>query len=239
MTVKRARVVFAVLMHAAREGKHLTQYDKQQLSIARQVLRQIRKPVSNPSNRRTDWSKYTLIDIRNIINTIKKRYKDTGGNITHDENELLKELSEEFNRRVDKGIKKPIKNPISITMAEARQIAKKHGFTIKKTDYDEYRVCLIGGNEDSASYETDIDAAIGTGIAMAKYSVTRFPKGYAKNPKGKTLIYGCVNRIIATKIQKHICDAECKRHGHRYFHDFSSRPKMYGLPNGDLLITTR
>lgn len=58
------------------------------------------------------------------------------------------------------------------------------------------------------------------------------------NPK-RTLIYGQVNRIIATKKQKHICDAECKRHGHRYFHDFTSKPKMYGLPNGDLLITTR
>ncbi len=58
------------------------------------------------------------------------------------------------------------------------------------------------------------------------------------NPK-RVLIYARVNRIIATKTQKHICDAECKRHGHRYFHDFTSRPKMYGLPNGDLLITTR
>ena len=59
------------------------------------------------------------------------------------------------------------------------------------------------------------------------------------NPKRGTLIYAQVNRIIATKKQKHICDAECKRHGHRYFHDFTSSPKMYGLPNGDLLITTR
>lgn len=200
MTVKRARIVFAVLMQAAREGKHLTAYDKQQLNRARQVLRQIRKPVMNPR----------------------------GGQYT--------------------------------TMAEAKQIAKKYGFTIKRTDYDEYRVCLIGGNEDSASYESDIDAAIGTGIAMAKYSVTRFPKGYAKqiksnprhtqsikadhadvfihNPKA-TLIYGKVNRIIATKTQKHICDAECKKHGHRYYHDFSSQAQMYGLPDGSLLIKSR
>jgi hypothetical protein len=65
------------------------------------------------------------------------------------------------------------------------------------------------------------------------------PQVGVKNPKRGTLVYSQVNRIIATKTQEHVCDAECKRHGHRYFHDFTSRPKMYGLPNGDLLITTR
>lgn len=61
-----------------------------------------------------------------------------------------------------------------------------------------------------------------------------------KNPgKRKTLIYAQVDKIYATKKQNHICDAECKAHGHRYYHTFSSKPKMYGLPNGDLLITSR
>ncbi len=55
------------------------------------------------------------------------------------------------------------------------------------------------------------------------------------NPKG-VLIYGQVDCIYATKKQNHICDAECKRNGHRYYHKFSSKPKMYGLPDGTLLI---
>lgn len=59
-----------------------------------------------------------------------------------------------------------------------------------------------------------------------------------RNPK-RVLIYGEVNRIYARKTQPHVCDDDCKKHGHRYFHDFSSKPRMYGLPNGDLLIRSR
>jgi hypothetical protein len=55
-------------------------------------------------------------------------------------------------------------------------------------------------------------------------------------PTGATLIYGQVDCIYATKKQNHICDAECKRNGHRYYHKFTSKPKMYGLPDGTLLI---
>jgi|SRR5215467_14867041 len=57
-----------------------------------------------------------------------------------------------------------------------------------------------------------------------------------RNPNKPVLIYGNVQRIYATKTQNHICDADCKAHGHRYYHDFKSKPKMYGLPDGSLLI---
>jgi hypothetical protein len=57
------------------------------------------------------------------------------------------------------------------------------------------------------------------------------------NPGNKpVLIYGSVDRIYATKTQDHICDAECQRNGHRYFHDFKTHPKMYGLPDGSILL---
>jgi hypothetical protein len=57
-----------------------------------------------------------------------------------------------------------------------------------------------------------------------------------RNPKQGVLIYGNVQRIYATKTQSHICDADCKAHGHRYYHEFTSKPKMYGLPDGSILI---
>lgn len=61
------------------------------------------------------------------------------------------------------------------------------------------------------------------------------PRAAKSNPQG-VLIYGQVDTIYAKKTQNHVCDDDCKAHGHRYYHKFSSKPKMYGLPDGTLLI---
>jgi hypothetical protein len=60
--------------------------------------------------------------------------------------------------------------------------------------------------------------------------------GAKLNPGQITKIYGKVLRIEAQKTGKHQCDAECKRCGHRYYHDFRVKPSMYGLPDGSILI---
>lgn len=76
----------------------------------------------------------------------------------------------------------------------------------------------------------------GTVIAPGKGLL---PKPKKPNPSRRTIIYGRVIRIDAQKTQKHICDTACKRYGHKYTHGFKSGAKMYGLPNGDILISSR
>lgn len=61
----------------------------------------------------------------------------------------------------------------------------------------------------------------------------------AKSNPGRVVIYGRLLRIEAQKTQPHVCDAGCKRVGHRYFHDFKPGAVIYGLQNGDLLIQNR
>lgn len=61
-------------------------------------------------------------------------------------------------------------------------------------------------------------------------------KTHGKRNPGLTKIYGKVLRIEAQKTGKHQCDAECKKFGHKYYHDFKVGPVMYGLPDGRSLL---
>jgi len=69
-----------------------------------------------------------------------------------------------------------------------------------------------------------------------KYTGATAPEPAKKNPPAQ-MIYGRVLEVKAQKTQDHKCDAECKRYGHRYVHKFNSPAQIYGLPNGDVLIT--
>jgi hypothetical protein len=75
--------------------------------------------------------------------------------------------------------------------------------------------------------------------AGAYHKTHLFSFGGKMNPGGKklVLIYERVIRVIAKKGPGHKnCDAECKRCHHEYFHDFKAGARMYGFPNGDILI---
>jgi len=54
-----------------------------------------------------------------------------------------------------------------MTMTKARSIARNLGLTIKKTDWDDFRVNYRGGVEDTAYYTDDLEDATDTMVAMA------------------------------------------------------------------------
>lgn len=114
----------------------------------------------------------------------------------------------------------------SITFGQAKQIAKSHGYRLVDTG-DDYKI--TGKYFPTGYFAESLDDIIGT----LKVELERHAKS---NPDKPVLIYGNVRRIEAIKSQDHICDEECKACGHRYFHDFTTKPKMYGLPDGSLLI---
>lgn len=55
------------------------------------------------------------------------------------------------------------------TFTEAKERLQRVKMTIKKTEWNEYRVNLLGGSEATASYTDDIEDAVATGFAMAKW----------------------------------------------------------------------
>jgi hypothetical protein len=70
-------------------------------------------------------------------------------------------------------------------------------------------------------------------VLKARQTTTR----RVSNPKKLVTIYGRVLKVEAQKIGPHRnCDAECKRCDHKYVHDFKVGAKMYGLPDGSILI---
>jgi hypothetical protein len=49
-----------------------------------------------------------------------------------------------------------------MSYTQAKTIIKSLGFTFKKTDYNEYRINIKGGSEDTAYYTNDLQDAIDT-----------------------------------------------------------------------------
>ena len=229
MTYAKAKVVFATHMQAARKRK-LTAYEVNQLNTARQVLRQSRKPAMNaPSGSwefvKTVAERYGISVTRNRPGDGKTRYSfykvdAEGREIKH----LYTAVGIKDAMTYVNAFRDGKENPQQIQSGETvyHKKEKVKGFVQRKHDHRLWVRWEDG--EYSVVNQSDVRRVLAT------------PKGRLPNPNKRVLIYGEVQTIFAKKTQKHICDDECKKHGHKYFHEFSSKPKMYGLPDGSILI---
>jgi hypothetical protein len=62
-----------------------------------------------------------------------------------------------------------------MTLKQAKAQLRSIGVSINKTVHGEYRVNFQGGTESTATYETDLESAVATGIAMVSGRSRRNP----------------------------------------------------------------
>jgi hypothetical protein len=104
----------------------------------------------------------------------------------------------------------------------------------------------------SLKYRVRVDGRIASqGTTKKKaFSQARFLRGLQhgmiprKNPtdyrpKKPVEIYGLLLRMEAIKGPGHVCDSDCKKAKHTYYHDFSRHARVYGMPDGSLRITDK
>jgi hypothetical protein len=52
-------------------------------------------------------------------------------------------------------------------------------------------------------------------------------------------IYQQAVHIVAIKPEDHRCDPACVRAKHTYIHKFSKAVRVWGMPNGDIVLSTK
>jgi hypothetical protein len=237
MNISDAKQTFALLMQKARQGK-LSPEELSKLSQARQKMRMVRKPIANVRRKKQKLPDYTgehtaykgyyiqqRISGEYMIS--KDGFHIGYANSIIDAKKIIDGLVNPRETRKKAKSNSEHNSQDSITFSKAKAFAKSHGYRLVNTGYD-YKI--TGPYFPTGFFSDSLDDIVGTLQVEIKRHAAK------ENPNKPVLIYGNVRRIEAVKTQDHVCDAECKSVGHRYFHNFTSKPKMYGLPDGSLLI---
>lgn len=221
MTPQRAKLIFATHMQTARKRK-LTAYELNQLSKARQTLRQQAKPAMNPRHKQTIKAEHADVFIHNITRKKAREMLHRG--------EYTSEAQRKFLGARASGypVRNPRKRPSWMPSNKVDQVARR----LQHFGYSRKEALQLAKSVDETTGIVDVNETVERIVRQHAHKSV----GGQRNPQKPVLIYGKVQRIEAVKTQPHICDDECKAYGHRYFHEFSSNPKMYGLPDGSLLI---
>lgn len=124
---------------------------------------------------------------------------------------------------------------------------KKNSVSVRKvkggyrvTDND--RVTAYKTTKAKAQAQAQLLRGVQRGMKIRKNPKSRHK---AKNPvtvrapEKPMQIYGRLLRIEAQKGPGHVCDAECKKANHCYFHDFTKHAKVWGMPDGSLKIVDK
>ena len=243
MTLKAAKDIFSKAMQVSRQ-RTLTATEKKLLVKSQAVIRShTRVTAANPKRDRYAYKGYYL-----LLNPFENRWY-----ISKDGYHIGSAKTNKEAEQIVDGLV----NPKAVRTSHGTARAKGE----RGSDYGKPRQSIRGKRfEIGDRVRFKSDKSLGTVTRAGAHTLTvrddngdswqvtsadiihsaAVKVGRLPNNKKGVPIYGRCLRIEAIKMRPHRYGGKPTAAGQKYYHDFTSKnAKIYGLPNGDLLISTR